>query len=128
MIPSQAERDALFAAFSKALFERDMEALYRAVTPDFLWSYHDGLTVTKSLTGAAAISEHLADSRSLFSAQKFHQVVFHHLPDVTFMTMRVSETVRSDWGALREQRGIESYTFKDGKIATKDVYRKPIAV
>ena len=127
MIPSRAERDALFVAFSKALFERDMDALFRAVTPDFLWSYHDGLTVTKSLTGAVAISEHLAGSQSLFSVQKFHEKVYHHLPDVTFMTMRVSETVRAS-GAQREQRGIESYTFKDGKIATKDVYRKPIAV
>jgi hypothetical protein len=41
------------------------------------------------------------------------------------MTFRVSETVRST-GEQREQRGIERYTFEDGKIATKDVYRKAI--
>jgi hypothetical protein len=41
------------------------------------------------------------------------------------MTFRVSETVRAT-GEEREQRGIERYTFEDGKIATKDVYRKPI--
>jgi hypothetical protein len=29
-------------------------------------------------------------------------------------------------GEAREQRGIEVYTFGDGKLATKDVYRKPI--
>jgi hypothetical protein len=62
----------------------------------------------------------------LFSAQRFHDVVYHHLPDTTFMTFRVSETARAT-GAERQQRGIERYTFRDGKIAIKDVYRKPIA-
>ena len=28
----------------------------------------------------------------------------------------------------REQQGVERYTFENGKLATKDVYRKPIAV
>ena len=44
---------------------------------------------------------------------------------MTFMTFRVSETVRAT-GEQREQRGVESYTFRDGKLATKDVYRKPV--
>ena len=35
--PSPAERDVLLTAFSKALFARDVEAIYRAVTPDFVW-------------------------------------------------------------------------------------------
>jgi hypothetical protein len=46
------------------------------------------------------------------------------LAETTFMTFRVSETVAGS-GGLREQRGIEHYTFRDGRIATKDVYRKP---
>ena len=44
---------------------------------------------------------------------------------MAFMIFRVSETLRVT-GEQREQRGIEAYTFKDGKIASKDVYRKPI--
>jgi ketosteroid isomerase-like protein len=126
MNPDHAERELLFKAFARALLTADLEALYRVVTPDFLWSYHDGLSVTKSLTGAAAIAAHLAEQKALFSAQRFHDVVYHHLPETTFMSFRVSETVRAT-GAQREQRGIERYTFMDGKIATKDVYRKPIA-
>ena len=125
MTPTATERDILFKAFSHALFTRDMEALYRVVTPDFLWSYHDGLSVTKSLTGAGLITAHLADQKELFSARRFHAIAYHHLAEMTFMTMRVSETVRAT-SAPREQSGIERYTFKDGKIATKDVYRKPI--
>jgi hypothetical protein len=52
-------------------------------------------------------------------------VVYQHAADATFMTFRVSETVRAS-GERREQRGVEVYTFRDGLLATKDVYRKPL--
>jgi ketosteroid isomerase-like protein len=126
MIPSAAERDKLFKGFARALFQHDMEALYKIVTPDFLWSFHDGLVTTKALTGPAAIREHLAEQKALFSEQRFHEVAYHHAGEITFMTFRVSETVRAG-GEQREQRGIERYTFRDGKLATKDVYRKPVS-
>ena len=60
------------------------------------------------------------------SVQRFHDVAYHHAGDFSFMTFRVSETLRAN-GEQREQRGIESYSFRDGKLATKDVYRKPVA-
>jgi ketosteroid isomerase-like protein len=125
MIPSPAERDQLLKGFARALFRDDMEALYRVLAPDFLWSFHDGLVTTKALAGPDAIREHLAEQKARFSAQRFHEVVYHHADDTTFMTFRVSETVR-DTGEQREQRGIERYTFRNGLLATKDVYRKPI--
>lgn len=40
------------------------------------------------------------------------------------MTFRLIETDKAT-GATREEAGIERYTFKDGRIALKDVYRKP---
>jgi ketosteroid isomerase-like protein len=126
MAPSSAERDQLFKGFARALFKGDMDALYSVVTPDFLWTFHDGFAVTKSLADPAAIAGHLAEQKVLFSAQCFHDVAYHHSGDMTFMTFRVSETVRAT-GEQREQRGVESYTFRDGKLATKDVYRKPVA-
>lgn len=125
MTPAPGERDALFKAFAKALFKNDMAALYQAVTPDFLWSFHDGLSVTKALASPGQITAHIAEQKALFAEQRFHEIVYHHLPDISFMTMRVSETLRAT-GERREQRGIESYTFRDGRIATKDVYRKPV--
>jgi ketosteroid isomerase-like protein len=125
MTPSPAERDELFKGFARALFKGDMDALYQVVTPDFLWNFHDGLVLTKSLASPAAISAHLTEQKALFSAQRFHEVSYHHSGDMSFMTFRVSETVRAT-GEAREQRGIESYTFRDGQLATKDVYRKPI--
>ena len=125
VIPSATERNELFKRFARALFGADINALYQLVTPDFRWSFHDGLVVTKSLTGPAAIRTHLAEQKALLSAQRFHEVAYHHAGDMTFMTFRVSETVQAT-GEQREQRGIESYTFRDGKLATKDVYRKPL--
>jgi ketosteroid isomerase-like protein len=124
-IPSPAERDELLKTFARALFTNDMDALYKVVAPDFLWSFHDGLAITKSLTGPATIREHLAEQKALYAAQRFHEVVYRHAADMTIMTFRVSETVRGT-GEQREQRGVECYTFKGGVLATKNVYRKPI--
>ena len=125
MIPSPIERDELFKRFARALFKGDMDALYQVVTPDFLWSFHDGLAVTKSLRGSDAIAAHLDAQKALLSAQRFHDVVYHHAGDISFMTFRVSETV-SATGEQREQVGIERYHFANGKLASKDVYRKPL--
>ena len=126
MAPSPDQRNHLFKGFARALLKGDIDALYHVVTPDFLWSFHDGLQVTKSLTGPDAIRKHLDEQKALFSAQRFHDVVFHHIGDASFMTFRVSETVRAT-GEQREQQGIERYSFRDGKLATKDVYRKPVS-
>jgi ketosteroid isomerase-like protein len=126
MAPSLAERDELFRGFARALFKGDIDALYSVVTPDFLWTFHDGLAVTKSLADPADIARHLAEQKALFSAQRFHDVAYHDAGDMTFMTFRVSETVRAT-GEQREQRGVEIYTYREGKLVTKDVYRKPIA-
>jgi ketosteroid isomerase-like protein len=123
---SPAERDALFTGFARALFKGDLDALYRVVTPDFVWRYHDGLSQELVLASREAIGAHIEDRKSFFAESRFHDVVYHHLPDLSFMTFRVSEIVRLT-GERREQRGIERYTFAGGKIATKDVYRKPIA-
>src|SRR2546421_8994199 len=78
------------------------------------------------LTGRGAISAHIAERKAFYSASRFDEVVYHRLPEASFMTFRVSETVRAT-GEQREQRGIERYRFADGKLATKDVYRKPVA-
>ena len=63
MAPSSTERDELFKGFARALFKGDIDALYPVVTPDFLWTFHDGLAVTKSLAGAAAIAESISPNK-----------------------------------------------------------------
>ena len=125
LVPSPAVRDELLKGFARALFKGDVDALYKVVAPDFLWSFHDGLGTTKALSGPVAIRAHLAEQKALFSEQRFREVTYYHAVDMTFMTFRLSETARAT-GEQREQRGIERYTFRDGLLATKDVYRKPI--
>jgi ketosteroid isomerase-like protein len=125
MHPTAVERDALFQAFARALFKNDMDAMYQVVTENFVWRYHDGLSAEWALTGRDAIAAHIAERKAFFSASRFHDVAYHHLPEISFMTFRVSETVRAT-GEQREQRGIEHYTFAEGRLATKDVYRKPL--
>ncbi|MDI1266623.1 MAG: nuclear transport factor 2 family protein [bacterium] len=124
MTPTPEQRDQLFRDFARALFKNDLAALYQTVSPDFLWSYFDGISTARQLAGPDAISAHLAEQKATFSAQHYYDVVYHHLPELTFMTFRVSETIHAT-GTERQQRGVEYYSFKDGKIATKDVYRKP---
>jgi hypothetical protein len=125
MHPTPAERDVLFESFARALFKHDMDALYRVVSPEFVWRYHDGVSPEVVLIGRDAILKHLDEKKAFYAASRFHDIIYHHLPDISFMTFRVSETLRSI-GEHREQRGIERYTFEGGKIATKDVYRKPV--
>jgi hypothetical protein len=125
MQPTSAERDALFENFARALFKNDMDALYRVVSPGFVWRFHDGISPEIVLAGRAAILKHLQDTKAFYSTSRFKDVVYYHLPEVSFMTFRICEIVRSS-GEQREQRGIERYTFEDGKIAIKDVYRKTV--
>lgn len=126
MTPTAAERDALLQAFARALFRNDMDALYQVVAPSFVWRYHDGLSIVRVLTGRDAIEKHIRERKAFFSSSRFDDVAYHHLSDISFMTFRVSETVRAT-GEQREQLGIERYSFENGKLASKDVYRKPVA-
>lgn len=124
MIPSVETRDALFKTFGRAWFKRDVELLYEAVSPDFVWQSMDADGAVRQITGKAAVGEALAASGGSGDVQRrFEDVVYHHAPDATFMTFRLIET-NKDTGAVREEAGLERYTFKDGRIALKDVYRK----
>lgn len=119
-----AEREELFKAFGRAFFKKDVEALYRVVTPDFQWRGQDEVGAPRLLASPEAIRTHFERQRETYSEQRFRDVVYQHLPEVSFMTFRVTETRRAD-GAVSDHAGVELYTFRDGRIALKDVYRKP---
>ena len=117
------ERDALFKAFGRAFFRRDVDALYETVSPDFTWMSLDPNGDAKSITGRAAVAEQLNKRSDTLESIRFEDVHYHHAPDATFMTFRLTAT-RKDNGEPHQEIGVERYTFKDGRIATKDVYRK----
>lgn len=124
--PAISEREALFKTFGRAWFKRDVGLLYEAVTPDFEWRSNDGDGKVRRITGEAEVGAALAATGSGAVQRRFEDVVYHHAPDATFMTFRLIET-ETTTGTVREEQGVERYTFKNGRIALKDVYRKPKA-
>ena len=127
--PSSTERDALLSAFSKALFARDVEAVYRTVTPDFVWRLPIGpdAPVAREIKSPEQLAAYFDERERVYDGMRFKDVVYHHAPDATFMTFRVVAK-RKDGGAGVDAHGIERYLFRDGRIALKDAYWKRIAV
>ena len=124
MLPTAPERDALFKTFGRAWFRRDVELLYQAVTPDFVWAACDAGNSVRRITGRENIVREFAAIANGPIDRRFENVVYHHAPDATFMTFQLIETDKAT-GAIRGEAGIERYTFRNGWIALKDVYRKP---
>jgi ketosteroid isomerase-like protein len=124
-VPTTEERDALFKTFGRAWFRRDIDLLYQVVTPDFEWRNTDKQGRATLITGREAIASALTGRADGGTKLTFSDVVYHHAPGVTFMTFRVVESDKETGAVVREDIGIERYTFKDGLIALKDVYRKP---
>ena len=122
--PSSADRDALFKTFGRAFFKRDLDLMYQAVTPDFVWASHgpDGTVV--ALRTRAEVAGHFADQSGKVEGVRFSDVIYHHAADATFMTFKMSHVDKAT-GRTIEEAGVERYTFRDGRIALKDVYRKP---
>lgn len=120
-----AERDALFKVFGRAWFKRDVDLLFQAVTPDFEWRFADGGGGRTRITGREAVAAEFAAMALGGRKVRFADVVYHHAPEATFMTFRAIETDPAT-GADTEYVGVERYTFRDGRIAVKDVYRKPV--
>ena len=126
---SPAERDTLLSAFSKALFARDVEAVYGTVTPDFIWRLPIGpdAPMAREIKSREQLAAYFDERERMYQGVRFHDVVYHHAPDATFMTFRVAAS-RKDGGAGVDAHGMERYLFRDGRIALKDAYWKRIAV
>ena len=118
------DRDSLFKAFGRAFFRRDVDALYETVTDDFVWYTLDKDGNAQAITGREAVGAQLNQRSATLENIRFEDVVYHHASDATFMTFRLTAT-NSATGKPHEDIGVERYTFRDGRIAVKDVYKKP---
>ena len=123
MQPSSEARDVLFKTFGRAFFKRDLDLMYQVVTPDFVWASHAPDGSVQALRTRAQIAAHFAEQAGKVESVRFADVVYHHAPDATFMTFRIAQTDTAS-GIRTEEVGVERYTFRDGRIALKDVYRK----
>jgi len=123
MSPSAETRDTIFKAFGRAFFRQDLDAMYEVVTPDFTWSVPEGVA-TRVLRSRDEIAGFFAERRGKFENVRFEDVVYHHASEATFMTFRMTGMEVAN-GQSFERVGIERYTFRDGKLAVKDVYYRP---
>ena len=124
MNPTAEERDVLFKRFGRAFFKRDLDAMYEVVTADFAYSILVG-DVPRTMNTRDQVAAFFAERRGTQKDVRFEDVVFHHAPEATFMTYRVTGTDIAS-GAAFERIGVERYTFRDGRIAEKDVYSRPV--
>lgn len=126
--PAPDKRDDLLGAFAKALFKKDLDALYQVVTPDFVWSLPIGPTGPhgRRLASRDDLAAYFEERDRLYASIRFQDVVYHHAPEVTLMTFRVRCVVRATNVAFDVQ-GMEQYVFRDDRIALKDAYWKQIA-
>jgi len=124
MNPDTNQRDELFKAFGRAFFRQDLDAMYQVVTEDFAYSIEvDG--ETRVMTSSEEVGAFFKERKGTRSDVRFEDVVFHHAPEATFMTYRITGTDTAS-GKAFERVGVERYTFRDAKIAEKDVYSRPI--
>ncbi|MBL8675734.1 MAG: nuclear transport factor 2 family protein [Rhodospirillales bacterium] len=126
MTPTAAERDAIFKAFGRAFFRQDLDAMYEVVAPDFVWTVPAGDAV-RTLDSRDKIAAFFEERRETVSDMRFGDVVFHHAPEATFMTYRMSGTDKATGKAFAFV-GVERYTFRDGRLTAKDVYSRPAPV
>ena len=126
MTPSSEQRDAIFKTFGRAFFKQDLDLMYEAVTPDLAWTIDDGDQV-HVLDSREKIADFFEQRRGRFENVRFDDVVFHHAPDATFMTYRMTGTEVATGEAFAKV-GVERYTFRDGKLTVKDVYSRPAEV
>ena len=124
MTPTATERDEIFKAFGRAFFKQDLDAMYRVVSPNFVWTVvvDDEIRV---LSSRDAIAAHFAERKGKMANVRFEDVVFHHAPDASFMTYRMTGTETAT-GKSIGRIGVERYTFADGKLAEKDVYSRDV--
>ena len=125
MNPDVDTRDELFKAFGRAFFRQDLDAMYEVVTEDFTYSILVG-DQPRAMNTRAQVEAFFEERNGTQSSVRFNDVVFHHAPEATFMTSRVTGTDVAS-GEDFERVGVERYTFVDGRIAEKDVYFRPTA-
>ena len=123
MTPTKSDRDLLFKKFGRAFFKQDLDAMYDVVTDDFTYSILVN-DVTRTMQTRDQVAAFFQERNGTQRDVRFEDVVFHHAEDATFMTYRVTGTdIATD--EPFERVGVERYTFKNGRIAEKDVYSRP---
>ena len=123
MSPNAEQRDAIFRAFGRAFFKQDLDAMYEVVTPDFTWTLVAAGSL-RTLDTRENVAAFFAERKTQVENVRFADVVYHHAPEASFMTFKMTGIDKLT-GKPFASVGVERYTFRDGRLAVKDVYVRP---
>lgn len=120
-------REQALSRFRSAFSAGDVAAIYRAVTPDFVWRLPIGpkTRVAREIDSPQALAEYLSERTRIYSELRYSDSATHHADDATFVTFRVSGKRRVD-DASFDVLAMERYLFRDGLVSEKDAYWKNI--
>ena len=117
---------SLLRHFGKAFNKGDIEGILECVTEDFQWRLAEGPDAPdgKVVSGKDAVRAALQERDLTTKEIKFSETSIHFTEEKVFGCFRATGELGD--GTVVDQRGIDIYTFRDGKIAVKDSYWKHI--
>ena len=117
---------SLLRHFGKAFNKGDIEGILECVTEDFQWRLAEGPDAPdgKVVSGKDAVRAALQERDLTTKEIKFSETSIHFTEEKVFGCFRATGKLND--GTVVDQRGIDIYTFRDGKIAVKDSYWKRI--
>jgi len=123
MTSSPAVTEALLAAFSDAWNRHDIEALMSFMSEDcvFETAAGPGACGTRH-QGAAAVRKAFASAWEMVPDAQWRNAVHHVMGDFGVSEWTFTGT-HAD-GSRIEVNGVDLFAFKDGKIQSKNVFRK----
>ena len=123
---NQEKAMSLLRHFGKAFNKGDIEGILECVTEDFQWRLAEGPDAPdgKVVSGKDAVRAALQERDLTTKEIKFSETSIHFTEEKVFGCFRATGKLND--GTVVDQRGIDIYTFRDGKIAVKDSYWKHI--
>jgi ketosteroid isomerase-like protein len=124
-IDQKAAMDVL-KAFGKAFNSGDVDGILSQVTDDFEWRMHEGPLAPDGeiVQGRDAVRAALARRAERIDSIRFSEAEVLFGDDHVVGRFRAIGAYKD--GTAIDVRGIDIYSFKDGKISVKDSYWKAI--
>lgn len=114
-------------AFGKAFNKGDVDAILECVTDDFEWRLAEGPDAPdgKIVKGKEAVRAALEERDRTTKSMRFSETSVHFAGETVIGCFRATGEMTD--GTEIDQRGVDIYQFRDGKISVKDSYWKRIA-
>ncbi|MEL0002436.1 MAG: nuclear transport factor 2 family protein [Rhodospirillales bacterium] len=114
-------------AFGKAFNKGDVDGILQNVTDDFEWRLHEGPDAPDGqiVKGREAVRRALQSRAAVIESLRFSETEVMFGDEHVVGRFRATGAYKN--GQTIDVRGIDIYSFRDGKISVKDSYWKRIA-